>query len=36
LRLLYVLLSWAAFLLLAPVLLVHRKTRAGFLQRFGF
>ena len=35
-RLLYVLLSWAAFLLLAPVLLLHRKTRAGVLQRFGF
>jgi 3-deoxy-D-manno-octulosonic-acid transferase len=35
-RLLYVLLSWVAFLLLAPVLLLHRKTRAGFLQRFGF
>jgi 3-deoxy-D-manno-octulosonic-acid transferase len=35
-RLLYILLSWAAFLLLAPVLLLHRKTRAGFLQRFGF
>jgi 3-deoxy-D-manno-octulosonic-acid transferase len=33
---LYVVLSWLAFLLLAPVLLVHRKTRAGFLQRFGF
>jgi 3-deoxy-D-manno-octulosonic-acid transferase len=35
-RLLYVALSWLAFLLLAPVLLVHRKTRAGFRQRFGF
>jgi 3-deoxy-D-manno-octulosonic-acid transferase len=35
-RLLYVVLSWVAFLLLAPVLLVHKKTRAGFLQRFGF
>jgi 3-deoxy-D-manno-octulosonic-acid transferase len=34
-RLLYVLLSWVAFALLAPVLLLHRKTRAGFLQRFG-
>jgi 3-deoxy-D-manno-octulosonic-acid transferase len=35
-RLLYVVLSWAAFVVLAPVLLLHRKTRAGFLQRFGF
>ncbi len=35
-RLLYVVLSWVAFLLLAPVLLLHRKTRAGLLQRFGF
>jgi 3-deoxy-D-manno-octulosonic-acid transferase len=35
-RLLYVLLSWATFLLFAPVLLLHRKTRAGILQRFGF
>ena len=35
-RLLYILLSWLAFLLLAPVLLLHRKTRAGLLQRFGF
>lgn len=35
-RLLYVVLSWLAFLLLAPVLLLHRKTRAGLLQRFGF
>jgi 3-deoxy-D-manno-octulosonic-acid transferase len=35
-RLLYVVLSWLTFLLLAPVLLLHRKTRAGFLQRFGF
>jgi 3-deoxy-D-manno-octulosonic-acid transferase len=35
-RLLYVLLSWLAFVLLSPVLLLHRKTRAGFLQRFGF
>ena len=29
-------LSWLAFLVLAPALLLHRKTRAGFLQRFGF
>lgn len=35
-RLLYVLLSWVAFVLLAPVLLLHKKTRDGFLQRFGF
>ncbi len=35
-RLLYVVLSWVAFLLLAPVLLLHKKTRAGFLERFGF
>jgi 3-deoxy-D-manno-octulosonic-acid transferase len=35
-RLLYVLLSWVAFVLLAPVLVLHRKTRDGFLQRFGF
>ncbi len=35
-RLLYVVLSWVAFLLLAPVLLLHRKTRAGLLERFGF
>jgi 3-deoxy-D-manno-octulosonic-acid transferase len=34
-RLLYVVLSWTAFVALAPVLLLHRKTRAGFLQRFG-
>ena len=35
-RALYVVLSWVAFLLLAPVLLLHRKTRAGLWQRFGF
>jgi 3-deoxy-D-manno-octulosonic-acid transferase len=35
-RALYVLLSWVAFLLLSPVLLLHRKTRAGRLERFGF
>ncbi len=35
-RLLYVVLSWVAFLLLSPVLLLHRKTRAGALERFGF
>lgn len=35
-RVLYVVLSWVAFLLLAPVLLLHKKTRQGFLQRFGF
>jgi 3-deoxy-D-manno-octulosonic-acid transferase len=34
-RALYVLLSTALFLLLAPVLLLARKTRAGALQRFG-
>jgi 3-deoxy-D-manno-octulosonic-acid transferase len=35
-RLLYILLSSLAFLLLAPVLLLHRKTRDGLLERFGF
>jgi 3-deoxy-D-manno-octulosonic-acid transferase len=35
-RLLYVFLSWLAFLVLSPVLLLHRKTRAGLWQRFGF
>ncbi len=35
-RALYVLLSTLLFLLLAPVLLVARKTRAGLLERFGF
>jgi 3-deoxy-D-manno-octulosonic-acid transferase len=35
-RFLYIVLSWVAFLLLSPVLLLHRKTRAGWLERFGF
>ena len=35
-RALYVLLSSLAFLLLSPLLLLARKTRAGFRQRFGF
>ena len=35
-RLLYVVFSALLFLVLAPVLLLHRKTRGGFLQRFGF
>jgi 3-deoxy-D-manno-octulosonic-acid transferase len=34
-RALYVVLSWLAFLLLAPLLLLARKTRGGFRQRFG-
>jgi len=34
-RALYVLLSTAVFLLLSPVLLLARKTRRGFLERFG-
>jgi len=32
----YVLLSSLAFVLLSPLLLLARKTRAGFRQRFGF
>jgi len=35
-RLLYVVFGTLVFLALAPVLLLHRKTRAGLLQRFGF
>jgi 3-deoxy-D-manno-octulosonic-acid transferase len=35
-RFLYILLSSLVFLLLAPLLLLHRKTRAGLLERFGF
>jgi 3-deoxy-D-manno-octulosonic-acid transferase len=34
-RALYVVLSTLAFLLLSPVLLLARKTRHGFLERFG-
>lgn len=34
-RALYVLLSTVAFLLLSPVLLLARKTRAGLMERFG-
>ena len=34
-RALYVVLSTLAFLLLAPLLLLARKTRGGFWQRFG-
>ncbi len=35
-RLLYVLASYVLFVLLLPVLCLHRKTRNGFLQRLGF
>ena len=35
-RLVYVLASYVAFLVLAPFLLLHKKTRGGVLQRFGF
>lgn len=35
-RALYVLLSTLLFIVLSPVLLLARKTRRGFLQRFGF
>ena len=35
-RVLYVLLSTLLFIVLSPVLLLARKTRRGFLQRFGF
>ena len=35
-RALYVVLSTLLFLLLSPVLLLARKTRAGLLERFGF
>ena len=34
-RALYVLLSTLVFVLLSPVLLLARKTRRGFLERFG-
>jgi 3-deoxy-D-manno-octulosonic-acid transferase len=35
-RALYVLLSTLLFLVLSPILLLARKTRRGFLERFGF
>ncbi|MHB8878308.1 MAG: 3-deoxy-D-manno-octulosonic acid transferase, partial [Myxococcaceae bacterium] len=35
-RLLYVLASYLLFLVLLPILCVHRKTRNGLLQRLGF
>lgn len=35
-RLLYVLLTWVAFPVLFPVLVLMKKTRDGVLQRFGF
>lgn len=35
-RLLYVIASYLLFLLLFPLLRLHRKTRHGTLQRFGF
>ncbi|MCI0573588.1 MAG: 3-deoxy-D-manno-octulosonic acid transferase [Myxococcaceae bacterium] len=35
-RLLYVLTSYVLFALLFPVLSLHRKTRSGLWQRFGF
>src|SRR5260370_1824678 len=33
---LYVVFSYLAFAVLFPLLLLHRKTRSGLLQRFGF
>ena len=35
-RALYAVLSTLLFLVLAPVLLLARKTRRGLLERFGF
>src|SRR5216683_6016034 len=35
-RALYVVFSYFAFAVLFPFLLLHRKTRSGLLQRFGF
>lgn len=35
-RLLYLVFGTLLFLVLAPVLLLHRKTRGGLLERFGF
>lgn len=35
-RLLYVVASYLLFLVLSPVLMLHRKTRRGLLQRLGF
>jgi 3-deoxy-D-manno-octulosonic-acid transferase len=35
-RALYVVFSYLAFAALFPLLLLHRKTRSGLLQRFGF
>lgn len=35
-RLLYLIASTLLFVLLAPLLLVHRKTRGGWLERLGF
>lgn len=35
-RLLYVVASYLLFLVLLPVLCLHRKTRHGFLERLGF
>lgn len=36
LRILYIILSYLAFIVVFPVLALHRKTRNGLLQRFGF